>query len=43
MLTHQLSSLKLIVLGVGLVLCAVCSAEPLDSRLQCKLFAGGED
>jgi len=43
MLTHQLSSLKQIVLGMGLVLCAVCSAAPLDSRLQCKLFAGGED
>ena len=43
MLPHQLSSLKQIVLGMGLVLCAVCSAAPLDSRLQCKLFAGGED
>lgn len=43
MLTHQLLSLKLIVLGMSLVVCSVCSAEPLDSRLQCKLFAGGED
>ena len=31
------------VLGTGLLLCAVCSAAPLDSRLQCKIFAGGED
>jgi hypothetical protein len=31
------------VLGTGLVMCAVCSAASLDSRLQCKIFAGGED
>ena len=43
MLSQQPSSLKLIVLGMSLVLCAVCSAAPLDSRLQCKLFVGGED
>lgn len=43
MLPQQFSSLKQIVLGASLVLCAVCSAAPLDSRLQCKIFAGGED
>jgi len=43
MLNHQFSILKLVVLGMSLVVCAVCSAAPLDSRLQCKLFAGGED
>lgn len=43
MRTHQPSSLRQMVLGMGLVLCAVCRAAPLDSRLQCKLFAGGED
>ena len=43
MLPHQLSSLKQIFFGMGLLLCAVCNAAPLDSRLQCKLFAGGED
>lgn len=42
MLPHQFSSLKQIVLGSCLMLCAVCSAAPLDSRLQCKIFAGGE-
>ena len=43
MLPHQSLSLKQMALGMGLALCAVCSAAPLDSRLQCKLFAGGED
>jgi hypothetical protein len=43
MLPHQFSSLKQIVLGASLMLCAVCRAAPLDSRLQCKIFAGGED
>jgi hypothetical protein len=40
---HQPSSLKQMGFAMGLVLCAVCSAAPLDSRLQCKIFAGGED